>query len=89
MSDGIARFTEALTAAGSDPVSVPKYLSLDASGVYALRSAACFADAAGRAAELGFTDVLTHWPRPDSPYAGEESVLEAVAAGLLADRGHR
>jgi alkanesulfonate monooxygenase SsuD/methylene tetrahydromethanopterin reductase-like flavin-dependent oxidoreductase (luciferase family) len=85
----IARFTDALTAAGRDPAAVPMYLSLDASGVFALHSAGYFADAAGRAAELGFTDVLTHWPRPDEPYAGDESVLETVAADVLAGRSHR
>ena len=37
----------------------------------------------GRAAELGFTDVVTHWPRPDGPYAGDEAVLEAVAATVV------
>jgi hypothetical protein len=42
---------------------------------------------AGRAAELGFTDVVTHWPRPDGPYAGDVGVLEAVAAELLTRPG--
>jgi alkanesulfonate monooxygenase SsuD/methylene tetrahydromethanopterin reductase-like flavin-dependent oxidoreductase (luciferase family) len=86
VSDGLARFTDALIAAGRDPDRVPRYLSLDASGHYALRSADCFADAVGRAADLGFTDVITHWPRPDGPYAGDELVLEAVAADVLANR---
>ncbi len=85
VGDGIARFTDALGAAGRDPAAVPRYLSVDASGSYALRSAAYFADVAGRAAELGFTDVITHYPRPDDPYAGDESVLEAVAADVLAN----
>jgi alkanesulfonate monooxygenase SsuD/methylene tetrahydromethanopterin reductase-like flavin-dependent oxidoreductase (luciferase family) len=86
VGDGIARLTDALTAAGRDPAAVPKYLSVDASGVFALRSAAYFAEVAGHAAELGFTDVITHYPRPDEPYAGDESVLEAVAADVLASR---
>lgn len=61
-----------------------RYLSLDpASPVYSLSSADYFADAVGRAAELGFTDVLTHWPRADSWYAGSESVLEDVATNVL------
>jgi hypothetical protein len=30
--------------------------------------------------------VVTHWPRPDGPYAGDESVLEEVAATVLAPR---
>ena len=72
----------ALEAAGRDRVSVRRYLSLDASGVFALSSAAYFTDAVGRASELGFNDVITHWPRPDEPYAGSETVLEEIAAGL-------
>jgi hypothetical protein len=66
------------------PPGVRRYLSLDASGTFALSSAACFADAVGRAAELGFTDVFTHWPRPSGWYAGDESVLETVVADFVA-----
>jgi alkanesulfonate monooxygenase SsuD/methylene tetrahydromethanopterin reductase-like flavin-dependent oxidoreductase (luciferase family) len=80
------RYDDALTAAGRDPRPERRYLSLDASGVYALSSADCFADAVGRAGGLGFTDVVTHWPRSDGPYAGHESVLETVAATYLAGR---
>jgi alkanesulfonate monooxygenase SsuD/methylene tetrahydromethanopterin reductase-like flavin-dependent oxidoreductase (luciferase family) len=83
VGDGLRRLDDALTEAGRDPAAVPKYLSLDAAGVYALSSAEYLADAAGRAGDLGFTDVITHWPRPDGPYAGQESVLEAAAAQLL------
>jgi alkanesulfonate monooxygenase SsuD/methylene tetrahydromethanopterin reductase-like flavin-dependent oxidoreductase (luciferase family) len=80
---GLRRLDEALIAVGRDAARVPKYLSVDAAGVYGLSSVGYFADAAGRAAELGFTDVVTHWPRPDGPYAGRESVLAAAAAELL------
>jgi alkanesulfonate monooxygenase SsuD/methylene tetrahydromethanopterin reductase-like flavin-dependent oxidoreductase (luciferase family) len=85
----IGRFMDALTAAGREPGAVRTYLSLDASGGYALHSAGYFADAVGRAAELGFTDVLTHWPRPEDPYAGHESVLETVAADVLGGPARR
>ncbi|MGO8957252.1 MAG: LLM class flavin-dependent oxidoreductase [Streptosporangiaceae bacterium] len=77
------RYDDALTAAGRDARRARRYLSLDASGVYALSSADSFADAVGRAGEIGFTDVITHWPRADGPYAGRESVLEAVVATHL------
>jgi hypothetical protein len=77
------QYEDAMTAAGGGPRTARRYLSVDASGVYALSSADCFADAVGRAAELGFTDVVTRWPRPDGPYAGRESVLETVAATYL------
>jgi alkanesulfonate monooxygenase SsuD/methylene tetrahydromethanopterin reductase-like flavin-dependent oxidoreductase (luciferase family) len=82
-----ARFTEALTAAGRDPATVDRYLNLDSAPVYSLSSVAAFVDAVGRAAELGFTDVLTHWPRRATHevdwYVGDESVLETVAAEVL------
>ena len=77
------RLDDALTQVDRDPAAVRKYLSLDAAGVYAFSSVEYLADAVGRAAELGFTDVVTHWPRPDGPYAGQESVLDAAAGQLL------
>lgn len=83
VGDGIRRFEDALAMAGREPASAPKYVSLDAAGPYALSSVAYLTDAAGRAADLGFTDVIVHWPRPDGPYAGDERVLETVAADLL------
>jgi alkanesulfonate monooxygenase SsuD/methylene tetrahydromethanopterin reductase-like flavin-dependent oxidoreductase (luciferase family) len=87
VGEGIRRFDEALAQASRAPEAVPRYLSLDAAGVYALSSVAYLADAAGRAGDLGFTDVITHWPRPEGPYAGKESVLEAAAAQLLPSAG--
>ena len=41
-------------------------------------------DALGEDGELGFTDAVIHWPRPDGPYAGDEAILDTVAADLLA-----
>ena len=73
-------FDEALAAVGRPREQVRRYLSLDASGTFALSSQGYFDEAVGKAAELGFTDVITHWPRPEGPYAGDESVLDAVAA---------
>jgi len=87
VGDAIRRFEDALAGAGREPARVPKYVSLDAAGPYALSSLAYLTDAAGRAADLGFTDVIVHWPRPDGPYAGDEGVLETVAAELLAPPG--
>ena len=86
VGDALRRLEDALDAVGRDPAAVPKYLSLDAAGVYALSSVGYLTDAAGRAGDLGFTDVITHWPRPDGPYAGQESVLAAAAADLLTQR---
>ncbi|MCP2332825.1 Luciferase-like monooxygenase [Actinoalloteichus cyanogriseus DSM 43889] len=74
---------EVLASENRGSASVDRYLSLDSGGEYGLTSVEYFRDALGRARELGFTDVVVHWPRSDGPYAGHESVLEAVAAEVL------
>lgn len=77
------RFEAGLAEAGRDPAGVHRYLSLDSAPVFSLSSVDAFAEAAGRAGELGFTDVVAHWPRSEPPYCGHESVLEQVADELL------
>ncbi|TFC51294.1 LLM class flavin-dependent oxidoreductase [Cryobacterium sp. TMT1-21] len=77
-----ARLDDTALAAGRDPAGIDRYLSLDSGGAYSLSSAGAFEDAVGRAGELGFTDVISHWPRPDGIYAGSEAVLERVAASF-------
>ena len=88
--DGVAvlshRMDDVLAEAGRDPATLRRYLSVDGGG-YALASAGAFADAVGRARELGFTDVVTHWPRAEGVYAGDAAVLEQVAADLDTLRG--
>ncbi|NCT90285.1 LLM class flavin-dependent oxidoreductase [Cellulomonas sp. APG4] len=88
--DGLAglvgRFEEVAAAAGRDPATIDRYLNVDASPTYALASVDAFEDAVGRARELGFTDLVVHWPRDGAPYAGSETVLEQVAARLGALR---
>jgi alkanesulfonate monooxygenase SsuD/methylene tetrahydromethanopterin reductase-like flavin-dependent oxidoreductase (luciferase family) len=74
---------EALVAAGREPSTFPRYLNLDSSPQYSLTSRAAFEEMVGRAESLGFTDVITHWPRPDDPYAGSVAVLEDVAATII------
>ncbi|WP_340537826.1 LLM class flavin-dependent oxidoreductase [Nocardioides sp. GXZ039] len=82
-----ARFEDGIAAAGRE--NLPRYLLTDAApllsgtGRFALTSVALFEEIAGRAAELGFTDLITHWPRPDEPYAGSVDVLETVARDVL------
>lgn len=60
-----------------------RYLNLDAAPTFSLTSVGAFEDAVGRAAALGFTDVITHWPRAEGPFAGQRSVLEAVVSDVL------
>jgi len=76
----VARLDDAAVASGRDPATIDRYLSLDSGGSYSMQSVAAFDDAVGRADELGFTDVISHWPRAEGVYAGSEAVLEEVAA---------
>lgn len=69
-------------AAETGRTGLRRLLSLDSSPRFSLGSAELYAEMAGRAAALGFTDVVTHWPRADGPYAGDVRVLEEVAANL-------
>jgi len=71
-----------LDAVLADGQPFDRYLALD-SARYSLSTVGAFEDVVGRAAELGFTDVITHWPRAEGPYAGSEDVLEQVAAEVI------
>jgi hypothetical protein len=37
----------------------------------------------GRAADLGFTDVITHWPRSSQPFEGVRATLDTVVADVI------
>jgi alkanesulfonate monooxygenase SsuD/methylene tetrahydromethanopterin reductase-like flavin-dependent oxidoreductase (luciferase family) len=76
------RLDDAAERAGRDAASIDRYLSIDSGGTYSLSSVGVFEDIVARAAALGFTDVIAHWPREGGIYAGSESVLEDVAARL-------
>ncbi len=73
---------EALTA-GSRPGGFAATSTSTRRRVFSLESVGRFEEMTGRAAEIGFTDVITHWPRPDSPYAGDEAVLDSVASDVI------
>ncbi|MET9201634.1 LLM class flavin-dependent oxidoreductase [Gordonia sp. NPDC003585] len=62
------------------------YLSLDSSPRNSLESIGLFDEMVGRADELGFTDVVVHWPRDEEPYRASVDVLEAVAARFTPTR---
>lgn len=73
------RFDEiASGAAGGRPVR--RYLLTGTAPVPPLASAGALAELAGRAGGCGYTDVIVHWPRREGWYAGDEAVLETIAA---------
>jgi alkanesulfonate monooxygenase SsuD/methylene tetrahydromethanopterin reductase-like flavin-dependent oxidoreductase (luciferase family) len=77
-----AAMDAALAAAGRDPDGFRRFLSYDGPDRYALDSVDRAVDVAHRAAAAGFTDLVLHWPRPQGIYAGDEGVVERLAARL-------
>ena len=77
------RLEAALQDAGRAPSDVQRYLSVDSSGAFGPSSVEHLRDVLGRAATLGFDEVVVHWPRPDGVYAGDVGVLERAAAEVL------
>jgi alkanesulfonate monooxygenase SsuD/methylene tetrahydromethanopterin reductase-like flavin-dependent oxidoreductase (luciferase family) len=82
VTDLSRRLDGVLESEGRDGAEFDRYLALDSAG-YSLSSVSAFEDVVGRAAELGFTDVITHWPRADGVYGGSEDVLEQVALEVI------
>ncbi|MER7967574.1 LLM class flavin-dependent oxidoreductase [Streptomyces sp. NPDC005840] len=48
-----------------------------------LESVDAFVDFAGRYRELGITEIVVHWPIPDSDFAADEKVFERIAQEAL------
>ncbi|GAA2051544.1 LLM class flavin-dependent oxidoreductase [Streptomyces carpaticus] len=87
---GLGRQVERLAGiceeTGREPGALDKIV-LDSSlapGVDPLQSVAAFVDFAGRCAELGFTELVVHYPVPDSVYAADPVVFERIATEGLA-----
>jgi alkanesulfonate monooxygenase SsuD/methylene tetrahydromethanopterin reductase-like flavin-dependent oxidoreductase (luciferase family) len=79
VADLSRRFNTSLANADRPPHDVDRYLVLDALRPSAL-TADEFAESVDRASDLGFTDVVFHWPRPGEPFAGDERLLDDIAA---------
>jgi len=83
---GVAELAKRFDEQVDGSADVRRYLTVDAGPAYSLSSLEYLREALGRAEEAGFTDLVVHWPRPDGVYAGRMSVLEKVAAEVLARR---
>jgi hypothetical protein len=68
--------------AATDRAPLRRYLSLDGAPIFSLASLDVAVEGVERAAALGFTDVVVHWPRAEGVYAGAERTLEAFADRL-------
>jgi alkanesulfonate monooxygenase SsuD/methylene tetrahydromethanopterin reductase-like flavin-dependent oxidoreductase (luciferase family) len=75
----IGRLAEACAEVGREPAEVRRLLLTGFTGERWLESLEAFRDLAGRYAEAGITDLVVHWPRPDTPWAAETRVFEEIA----------
>jgi alkanesulfonate monooxygenase SsuD/methylene tetrahydromethanopterin reductase-like flavin-dependent oxidoreductase (luciferase family) len=69
---------DACRGAGRDPGSLDKVLLGGLTTEDPLASVDAFVDWAGRYASLGFTEVVLHWPIPDSRFAADPDHFEKI-----------
>lgn len=79
-ADQLARLDAACAEAGRDPAELERVVLTGFGGTP--DSVAGFVDLAGRYAELGVTELVVHWPVPDSPFALDLGVFERTVTEL-------
>lgn len=82
LTDQIARFEQACHDTGRNPAEPARLIVADSRDRRPLVSLEAFRDAVGHYTDLGFTDLVVHYPRPDQPYQADPAVLEQIAADL-------
>ncbi|MQY12796.1 hypothetical protein SRB5_29350 [Streptomyces sp. RB5] len=75
----IGRLTDAGDAAGRDVRGMEKILLTGFTPGWALDSYEAFTDFAGAYAQAGITEIVLHWPVPDSFFAADLAVFERIA----------
>ncbi|MDB1086197.1 LLM class flavin-dependent oxidoreductase [Streptomyces sp. ACA25] len=78
------RLAATCTEAGRDPADLGKVLLTGFTPHRPLESLDAFVDFAGTCAELGITELVLHWPIPDSLFAADLGVFERIATEGLA-----
>ncbi|HIZ37075.1 MAG TPA: LLM class flavin-dependent oxidoreductase [Candidatus Ruania gallistercoris] len=79
VAEQATRMDQLEAAAGTGHQPLRRYLAIDVHGPAVLNTSAAHAsEQVARAGELGFTDVVVHWPRPEAPYQGSVAVLEGL-----------
>jgi hypothetical protein len=81
VADAAQRFNDITAQEDPVPDTFRRYLDLMA-GAGSTDSAEKLCDDIGRAATLGYTDVVTPWPRQSEPFAGTLPVIERLAERL-------
>ncbi|MFC8452772.1 LLM class flavin-dependent oxidoreductase [Kitasatospora sp. NPDC057223] len=83
----LAKLAAACEAQGRDVATLEKVLLQGSTAERPLASLDAFVDWAGRYRELGITEVVIHWPVPDSIFENDLTVFERIATEGLAQLG--
>ncbi|MFC9434827.1 LLM class flavin-dependent oxidoreductase [Nocardia sp. NPDC057030] len=75
LRDQVRGIDAACERVGRDPATLGKLFVADAAVGGITGSLAAYEDAAGELEQVGITDLVVHWPRPDQPYRGDEQVV--------------
>jgi alkanesulfonate monooxygenase SsuD/methylene tetrahydromethanopterin reductase-like flavin-dependent oxidoreductase (luciferase family) len=74
----MAQLDEICGQIGRDPATLERLVLSGPRLDGGLDSVAAFAEAIGRYAEVGVTDFVVHWPRPEEPYAADMAMFERI-----------
>ncbi|MGW4644934.1 LLM class flavin-dependent oxidoreductase [Kitasatospora sp. NPDC004289] len=83
----LAKLAAACEARGRDVAELEKVLLQGSTAEKPLQSLDAFVDWAGRYREIGITELVIHWPVPDSIFANDLAVFERIATEGLAQLG--
>uniref|UniRef100_UPI0004BEC109 LLM class flavin-dependent oxidoreductase n=1 Tax=Streptomyces sp. NRRL B-24484 TaxID=1463833 RepID=UPI0004BEC109 len=83
----LAKLTAACEARGRDSAELEKVLLQGSTAEKPLQSLDAFVDWAGTYRELGITELVVHWPVPDSVFENDLAVFERIATEGLAQLG--
>lgn len=78
----LAKLEDACADVGRDPAELDRILLQGSTNEKPLASLDAFVDYAGRYAELGITEIVLHWPVPDSIHAADQRVFERIVTEL-------
>ncbi|KRV47230.1 luciferase [Wenjunlia vitaminophila] len=83
----LAKLTAACEQVGRDVGDLEKLLLQGSTVEKPLESVDAFVDWAGRYQELGITELVLHWPVPDSKFDNDPAVFERIATEGLSQLG--
>jgi alkanesulfonate monooxygenase SsuD/methylene tetrahydromethanopterin reductase-like flavin-dependent oxidoreductase (luciferase family) len=85
VSEQMKRLDAACAGVGRDPRSLARMVLTGPRLDPGLSSLGEFEHVVGRFEEVGVTDLVVHWPRPEPPYAGDPDVFEQIVGAVITD----